>query len=422
MSLESYPPPVFTRPAQFAAVAHAIEAAATTIFVDVERASSFRYGDRAFLIQLHIPGHGEALLDPEAGEQTIGPVAQALSSTTVCLHACRADLPSLHALGVYPAQLHDTEIAAKLLAVSGFSLGHLVESYLGIHLPKAYSRADWSVRPLPEQWLHYAVDDVKYLAVLLEMLLEDLATVPVAVPEYYPATLRTENRATWYAETMCDMLSWRPAQPPPEQWRRLSNLSTLHGARELARARALWQARETIAARDDIAVHRIVRDPDLIAAASDNPRSVQQLRELPGFAEDLAQRYGEDFLAALRAANALPEGQLPSRRLPRAPAAVPSHRSWKHKAPHANELLRAARSRLTELSEIAAVEEQTLLASPQLRHWVWAAAHTTPDNHEPHHRDLLERTLQSAGALPWQIRVVAPALYRALNDVRAAGD
>ena len=406
--------------AEFADLAQTIAASDGPIFVDVERASTYRYGDRAFLIQLKTPGSGTALVDPEANSQDIGPLADALSSSTVCLHSCRSDLPSLRALGVNPRQLHDTEIAAKMLATQGFGLGTLVDAYLGIHLPKAYSRADWSLRPLPLRWLEYALDDVEYLDSLLEMLIEDLETVPVQLPAYYPARLRGENRAAWYAESMADMLNWEPAPPIAEPWRRLSNLSSLRDSRELARARALWQARENIGAHDDIAVHRIVADASLISAARNNPRSSAQIKALPGFSGQIAAAHAGSFISALRTANKLPEQQLPPRRAARPASQRPSHRQWKLKAPNANTLLTVARELLSEVSEVATVETQTLLASAHLRQWVWAAAHAESSGEfASTDEDLIHSALTEAGALPWQVRMVAPALQRALHTMRA---
>ena len=66
------------------------------VFADVERASSYRYGERAFLIQIVIDGLSPMLIDPESTGQDIGDLAAALSARPICLHACRA-VPSASA-------------------------------------------------------------------------------------------------------------------------------------------------------------------------------------------------------------------------------------------------------------------------------------------------------------------------------------
>ena len=410
-------PPVQAELRTFADSAAKISAApaGSIVFADVERASSYRYGERAFLIQIVIDGLDPMLIDPETTGQDIGELSSALSSRPMCLHACRADLPSLRALGVEPTRLHDTEIAAKVLSTTGFSLGWLVESYLGVHLAKEFSRADWSRRPLPEQWLEYALGDVLYMPELLSMLIEDTETVPIAIPDYYPSSLARESRAEWYRSAMSQMEAWTPAPPPDEPWRKLSRLSSLRSPREYARARALWEAREEIAFRNDVSVHRIVRDRSIIQAARADARSFDAFENIDGFTDSDVGDVIPTFAAAVKEADAIPPKRLPSKRAARDDTPDrPSHRQWKVKAPGANALLSQAREELAELSEIAQIEMQTLLPSAMLREWVWAEAGTNaPGRRGNDPVDVIEASLSEAGAAACQIRLVTPALLAA---------
>ena len=410
-------PPVQADLTTFADSAAKISArpADTIVFADVERASSYRYGERAFLIQLVIDGLDPMLIDPESTGQDIGELSSALSARPMCLHACRADLPSLHALGVEPTHLHDTEIAAKVLSTTGFSLGWLVESYLGVHLAKEYSRADWSRRPLPAQWLEYALGDVLYMPELLSMLLEDTETVPISIPDHYPRSLAHESRAEWYDAAMSQMEVWSPAPPPDEPWRKLSKLSSLRSTREYARARALWEVREEVAFRNDVSVHRIVRDRSIIQAARTDARSFDAFEKIGGFADSDVDGVIPTFAAAIKEADAIPPKKLPAKRAARDDTQErPSHRQWKVKAPGANALLSQAREELTELSEVAQIEMQTLLPSTMLREWVWAEAGTNVRGRRGKDPvDVIESALAGAGAAPCQIRLVTPALLAA---------
>lgn len=386
----------------------------TIVFADVERASSYRYGERAFLIQLVVDGVSPMLIDPEATGQDLGELAAALSSRPMCLHACRADLPSLLALDIHPPRLHDTEIAAKVLSTTGFSLSWLVESYLGVHLAKEFSRADWSRRPLPSTWLDYALGDVLYMPELLAMLVEDTETVPIEVPDYYPESLASESRAEWYRESMRQMESWEPAPAPDEPWRKLSRLSSLRTPREYARARALWETREELAFRNDIAVHRIVRDRAIIEAARVDARSFDAFERIDGFTRSEVDKVIPAFAAAVKDADAIPPKKLPAKRAVNDETPDrPSHRQWKVKAPGANALLSQARDALSELSDIAQIEMQTLLPSAKLREWVWAAAGTQTRSRRVDPVEVIETSLSAAGAAPCQIRLVTPALLAA---------
>ena len=137
--------------------------------MDAERASGFRYGHRAFLVQLRRDGAGTVLIDPVACPDLSG-INDALADAEAVIHAASQDLPCLADLGYRPRLLFDTELAGRLLGYPRVGLGTLVESVLGLTLEKSHSAADWSTRPLPEEWLRYAALDVEVLVELRDAL------------------------------------------------------------------------------------------------------------------------------------------------------------------------------------------------------------------------------------------------------------
>ena len=143
------------------------------VAVDAERASSFRYSSRAYLVQLRTEAAGTALIDPLAFSmpQTL---LTLLGERQWVLHAAGQDLPSLGELGMQPASLFDTELAARLLGMDRVGLGAVVEDTLALHLAKEHSAADWSKRPLPAGWLTYAALDVEVLVDVRDVLAERL--------------------------------------------------------------------------------------------------------------------------------------------------------------------------------------------------------------------------------------------------------
>ncbi len=132
------------------------------IAVDTERASGYRYGQRAYLIQIRREGSGSSLIDPHAVPGVPG-LAEALRGPEWILHAASQDLPCLAELGLAPTSLFDTELAGRLLGMPRVGLGPMVEDVLGVTLAKGHGAADWSRRPLPEDWLEYAALDVEVL-------------------------------------------------------------------------------------------------------------------------------------------------------------------------------------------------------------------------------------------------------------------
>ena len=93
------------------------------------------------------------------------------------LHAASQDLPCLREVGLRPAALFDTELAARLLGYPRVGLATLVETIVGQSMRKEHSAADWSKRPLPTPWLEYAALDVEVLIELRDNMAAELEEV-----------------------------------------------------------------------------------------------------------------------------------------------------------------------------------------------------------------------------------------------------
>ena len=156
-----------------AEVIAAFAAGTGPVAVDAERASGYRYGQRAYLVQLRREGAGTALIDPVACPDLSG-LGEALSGAEWVLHAATQDLPCLREIGMIPTRLFDTELAGRLAGFPRVGLGAMVESVLGFVLEKGHSAVDWSTRPLPEPWLRYAALDVELLVDLRDALEKEL--------------------------------------------------------------------------------------------------------------------------------------------------------------------------------------------------------------------------------------------------------
>jgi ribonuclease D len=146
------------------------------IALDAERASGFRYGQRAYLLQVAIEDTRIYLVDPVADydENIWNSFLEALSGLPWIIHAASQDLPCLTELGLTPSRIIDTELAARLLGLPRVALGTLTEHYLKLKLAKEHSAVDWSERPLPDNWLNYAALDVDVLFELWSSVAEDL--------------------------------------------------------------------------------------------------------------------------------------------------------------------------------------------------------------------------------------------------------
>ena len=156
-------------------VAQKLAAGTGPVAVDAERASGFRYSQRAYLVQLRRAGAGTVLIDPIPLSSDLHELDPVLTGPEWVLHAASQDLPCLAEVGLAPTSLFDTELAGRLAGLPRVGLGPLVEQLLGLSLEKGHGAADWSRRPLPDDWLVYAALDVEVLAELRDVLAALLA-------------------------------------------------------------------------------------------------------------------------------------------------------------------------------------------------------------------------------------------------------
>ena len=185
------------------------------------------------------------------------------------LHAASQDLACLREVGLDPSRIFDTELAARLAGLPRVGLGTVVEELLGIHLAKEHSAADWSTRPLPQALAR------------LRRARRRTARRPArqASAEMLDERRQDRDRAR-RSSRRCSHAS--RSRPRPEPWRRLSGLHTVRGARNLAVARELWQARDAYAREIDTAPGRLVPDASLVAAARSAARDQARPRRAQG--------------------------------------------------------------------------------------------------------------------------------------------
>lgn len=392
-------PEVVDSPRMVADAAARLAAGTGPLAVDAERASGFRYSNRAYLLQFRRAGAGTVLVDPIPVADALDPLAEAINPLEWVLHSADQDLPGLAELGLRPAALYDTELAGRLAGFDRVGLAAIVERMLGLELTKGHGAADWSSRPLPESWLNYAALDVEVLVELRDAM---------------AAELESQGKTDWATQEFEHIRLAGPPKPKPDRWRRTSQIHSLKSPRQLAAVRELWQTRDEIASRRDIAPGRVLPDSAIVAAASADPKSIDALRSLPVFGGPRQRRSSRVWLQALERARALPDSQLPPLTQPF--TGPPPANRWARKFPEAAERLSSARTQMTSLSERVHVPVENLLTPDLVRRLCWDFI---PADHPRSDPDgllaFVEETLRDGGARPWQRELTAPALARALG-------
>ncbi len=357
------------------------------VALDAERASGFRYGSRAYLVQLRRGDVGTALFDPVP----LGDLAVLQASLAGCewvLHAANQDLPCLADLGLRPRTLFDTELAGRLAGLPRVGLGPLVERMLGLSLAKGHGAADWSTRPLPAAWLTYAALDVEVLVELRDSMAD---------------LLQSQGKLDWALEEFAAIVAAPAAPPRIDPWRRTSGIHRIRDQRALAVVRELWLARDELAQRRDLAPHRILPDAAIAAAAAGRPRSLADLVAMPVYTGRMQRRQAPMWWAAINRALTMPAAELPPVSLPSDDPPPPSR--WAVKDPVAAGRLTAARAAMAELGDRAQVPVENLLLPDLLRRIMW----TPPAGSD------IAVALRAGGAREWQIDLTAGILRAALD-------
>jgi len=391
-------PPLVVTPAALAEATGRLAAGSGPVAVDAERASGFRYGHRAFLVQLRREGAGTVLIDPVACPDLSG-LDAALAGTEAVLHAAGQDLPCLAELGYWPRQLFDTELAGRLLGYPRVGLGTLVEEVLGLILEKSHSAADWSTRPLPPEWLRYAALDVEVLIELRDALAAQLAE---------------QGKTSWAEQEFATVLAARPSPPRADPWRRTSGIHRARSRRSLAIVRELWLERDKIARHRDTSPTRILPDAAIIEAARAAPGTMDELAKITGFTGRGARRHGPEWLRAIRRAKMLPDDELPDSSAPPSDGPPPAHR-WPERDPVAARRLTAVRAAVAALADASRLPAENLLAPDAVRRLAWQPP-------EPLTAESVADELRQYGARPWQLEITTVPIWMALLRLIEKGE
>lgn len=220
--------------------------------LDTEADSLHHYHEKLCLLQVNCAGR-YALVDPLAIAD-VGTLLDLLDEGELWFHGADYDLTLLRrTYGWSPRIIRDTQIAARLLGARQFGLAALVKNHFDLELCKASQKADWSRRPLPPNMLSYAVDDVRYLLSLADILV---------------AGLRSKDREDWFHQScreLQDDVAARDNAPREDPWR-VNGGGRLH-PKGLALLKGMWDWREEIARQRDLPCFKIMSNKQMVAYA-----------------------------------------------------------------------------------------------------------------------------------------------------------
>jgi len=277
--------------------------------LDTEFLREKTYYSKLCLVQIQAGDH-RACIDPIKIDD-LSPLYDLLNNPNITkvLHAAHQDLEIFKQLtGQVPAPVFDTQIAAAVLGL-GDQMGYarLVEAMLNVTLAKTQTRTDWSKRPLNNKQLDYAIDDVRYLAQIYPMMLEQLTS---------------KNRLHWL-----DKDFERTVDPktydinPRERWKKVRGNQVLKRP-QLAVLRELAAWREELAERTNRPRKWILSDDILLDLARQQPTSKAAFSEIRGLSPERVGKNLDRWTKLIKKGQATPENELPE--LPRSKKPTPT--------------------------------------------------------------------------------------------------
>ena len=358
--------------------------------IDAERASGFKYSQRAYLLQISSATSDIYLIDPTSIKD-LTPLRQLLNNKSWILHAATQDLPCLFELELTPGEIFDTELAARLLSLPHVGLGGLLEDELQITLDKEHSAADWSKRPLPQDWLVYAALDVEFLHQLRKSLTQKLID---------------NNKLNLAQQEFKALCSWQSPGLRNDPWRRTSGMHEVRGGQDSAIVRQIWLKRDEIAQQRDIAAGRVLNDAGIVEIAAKKPKTVQELKDLASIKYRPAKNDAEIWFEQLQIALQLGPDQWPVKQ--KGAESYPAPKSWLEKRPEAYHRLQFVKAQLHKLSEELLIPVEHLCSPDLVKKWCW--------DKPTDQLETINEWLISQGARDWQAQNLAPVLLSSLDN------
>jgi ribonuclease D len=287
---------IIERPEALHAAVHHLQSVRTLGF-DTEFVGEHTFHPELCLIQVATPDR-LMLIDP----QTVGPLdafweLMTSGAVEVVVHAGREEIRQcIRATGEPPKRCFDVQIAAGLLGL-GHPLGHasLVNQLLGTNLAKTETLTDWRTRPLTQQQIRYAFDDVRFLLPLYQKLRDKLIHF---------------ERLDWADEEFTRLIAIAAEEAPSntERWRKVKGASGLY-SKQLALLRELFAWRQEKAEQLDRPARTLIRDELMVDLIKRDPRSAADLQGIRGLG--IARRDLESLLTALEKGRHTPQEFLP---------------------------------------------------------------------------------------------------------------
>ncbi len=336
------------------------------VAVDLEADSMHHFEEKVCLLQLGTP-KSCFIVDPLAVKD-LSALAPLFSDPGIVkvFHGADYDMRCLYRdFHIEVANLFDTELAARFLGYQGTSLEAVLARHFDVVLDKKFQKKDWSVRPLPEEMIAYAANDVRYLVVLHEEM---------------KSLLKQKGRMDWVRQHCEEIAGVRPGPGDDEKplFLKVKGAGRLDTA-SLVVLEALLELRKGIARKKDRPPFKILGNKSLLALAREKPANTDELTKTGILSRKQIQMYGSGILQAIKSALEVPFGQwpgYPKKKSRPVPAAVTRRikelKQWRQQKAEALEIdpyLIIPKSAMKQIAENPPDTPEDLDAIVELKQW-----------------------------------------------------
>src|SRR6266542_4170613 len=264
--------------------------AAGRLGIDTEFMGEGRYRALLCLVQIAVEtpdGLRVEVLDPLTEDYDPAPLGAVLADPQVeiVVHAGRQDVALLRReWSTDVNSLFDTQVAAGFAGLRA-QLGYeaLLHEMVGVRLRKSASFTRWDTRPLSEEQVGYAREDVLHLLELTDAL---------------QGALRDRGRLDWALEECRALEDATDERAPEAIFNRLPRVNSLEPSQR-AVAYELVRWREETARESDRPVPSVLADAALVEVAKRRPSSFDRLAQIRGLNEGTLRRRGRAILGVV---------------------------------------------------------------------------------------------------------------------------
>ena len=208
---------------------------------------------------------------------------KSLSNSYCIFHSARQDLEIIfQTANILPKKIFDTQIAASILGYPHqISYKLLVEKLCGKKLKKAHTRANWEKRPLTNEMIEYAAEDVQFLLEIHSKLYKKL---------------QEQDRLKWAEEDFEKLNSKNLYRVNKETIpNKLKSPSSMHG-HEKRTFKLFSEWRELEAMKKNLPRKWIIKDKTIIEIIKKRIRKKSELNDIKSIPKTLVEEHGTQIL------------------------------------------------------------------------------------------------------------------------------